>query len=321
MSAARRTLSIVVPLLNEAEVLPELHRRLTKTLGAAGETYEILYVDDGSTDQSLPFLISLHRDEPERVKIISFSRNFGHQTAVSAGISYASGDGVIVMDGDLQDPPEFLPELIRAWREGYEVVYGIRTKRKENLIKRAAYALFYKLLHRISYLSIPIDSGDFSIIDRRVVDVLKLMPERNRFVRGLRTWIGFRQTGIAYEREQRFAGKPKYTFAKLFALAYDGLITFSFYPLRLSTKLGFLFSALAMIFAVLIVFLKVTRDFIPQGWASTIVVILFVSGLQFFILGIFGEYLGRIFEEVKARPPYVIKALVGLEGPEGTLKG
>jgi len=312
MKLSRKRISIVIPIFNEQEVLPELHRRLTAALSAFDGDYEVVYVDDGSTDASLPFLVSLH-NEDARVRVISFSRNFGHQTSITAGLAYATGDGVIVMDGDLQDPPEILPSFIEKWKEGCEVVYGIRTRRKENMFKRAAYSLFYRLLHKISYLDIPIDSGDFCIMDRSIVDILKMMPERNRFVRGLRTWIGFRQIGVPYERGGRFAGTPKYTFAKLLRLAYDGLITFSFYPLKLSTKLGFLFSFLAMIFALLIVLLKVTSGFIPQGWASTIVVILFISGLQFFILGIFGEYLGRIFEEVKARPPFVIKTVLGFD--------
>jgi dolichol-phosphate mannosyltransferase len=304
-------LSAVIPVFNEQEVLPELHRRLVAALEGIGRGYEIIYVDDGSTDGTFPYLASLHAADP-RVRVISFSRNFGHQTSISAGIRYARGDGVFVMDGDLQDPPELLPEFYGKWREGYSVVYGIRTRRKEHLLKRAAYSFFYKLLHKISYLDIPIDSGDFSIIDRSVVDILKMMPERNRFVRGLRTWIGFRQVGIPYERAARAAGTPKYTFAKLLRLAYDGLITFSFYPLQLSTKLGFFFSFLAMLGAVMIVFLKITQGFIPQGWASTIVVLLFISALQFFILGIFGEYLGRIFEEVKGRPPFVARAMLGI---------
>ena len=307
----QQTISVIIPIFNEQEVLPELHGRLTSTLSSLlNENYELVYVDDGSTDNSFPFLASLAQKDPH-VRIISLSRNFGHQTAISAGMAYAAGDGVIVMDGDLQDPPELLPKFINKWKEGFEVVYGIRAHRKENILKRMAYLFFYRLLHKISYLDIPIDSGDFSIMDRSVVAILNNMPERNRFVRGLRTWVGFRQIGIVYERDKRFAGTPKYNFTKLLKLAYDGLITFSFYPLQLSTKLGFLFSFLAMLVALIIVFLKITRGFAPQGWASTVVVILFISGLQFFILGIFGEYIGRIFEESKGRPPFIIKAMMG----------
>jgi dolichol-phosphate mannosyltransferase len=310
VSRATRSITIVVPLFNEEAVIPELHRRLTTAMSALEDQYDIIYVDDGSSDGTLALLASLHLADP-KARVISFSRNFGHQTSISAGLSYAEGDAVIIIDGDLQDPPELLPEFIRKWKEGYSVVYGIRTRRKENILKRTAYSVFYRLLKRISYPTIPVDSGDFSIMDRSIVDILNMMPERNRFVRGLRTWIGFNQIGIPYERDQRFAGSPKYTFGKLLKLAYDGLITFSFYPLQVSTKLGFLFSFLALIVAALVVFLKVTRGFIPQGWASTIVVILFISALQFFILGIFGEYLGRIFEEVKGRPPFVIKTMLG----------
>ncbi|MBI1804320.1 MAG: glycosyltransferase family 2 protein [Ignavibacteria bacterium] len=309
----KQSLSVVVPIFNEEESLPELHRRLIETVTAQGMSFEIIYVDDGSSDHSLLLLTSFHTERPTCVRVISFSRNFGHQTAISAGIQYASGDCVVVMDGDLQDPPEVIPQFLEKWREGFQVVYAIRTRRKESVAKRAAYVLFYRLLNRISYLDIPIDSGDFCIMDRTVVDILKLMPERNRFVRGLRTWTGFRQVGITYERAKRFAGAPKYTMTKLFKLAYDGLITFSYYPLKLSTKLGFLLSFLALFFAAVIVFLKITRGFAPQGWASTIVVILFISALQFFILGIFGEYIGRIFEEVKNRPPFVVKTKLGFD--------
>ncbi|MBI1807322.1 MAG: glycosyltransferase family 2 protein [Ignavibacteria bacterium] len=318
MESHTTTLSVVVPIFNEEETLPELHRRLTDVLANNNIPYEIIYVDDGSVDRSLVLLAKLHT-ENSGVRVISFSRNFGHQTSISAGLRYAKGDAVVVMDGDLQDPPEIIPQFIKKWREGYQVVYGIRTRRKENILKRSAYVLFYRLLHKISYLDIPIDSGDFCIIDRSAVNILKLMPERNRFVRGLRTWIGFRQTGVEYERGRRFAGTPKYTMAKLFKLAYDGLITFSFYPLQISTKLGFLFSLMAIVSAAVIIFLKLTRGFTPQGWASTVVVILFISALQFFILGIFGEYIGRIFEEVKNRPPFVIKTMLGFEEDEKIL--
>ncbi len=312
MESKKKKLSVVVPIFNEADVLPELHRRLIETLSREKIRYEILYIDDGSTDRSLLLLAQFHAQNP-CVRVISFSRNFGHQTSISAGLQYAGGDGVVVMDGDLQDPPEIIPHFVEKWREGFQVVYGVRTRRKENVLKRAAYVVFYRLLHKISYLDIPIDSGDYCIMDRSVVDILKMMPERNRFVRGLRTWVGFRQIGIEYERARRYAGTPKYTMAKLFKLAYDGLITFSFYPLQLSTKLGFFFSLMAILSAALIVFLKLTRGFAPQGWASIIVVILFISALQFFILGIFGEYIGRIFEEVKSRPPFVIKKMLGFD--------
>ena len=311
-----KSLSIVVPICNEEETLPELHRRLTDVLSAIGLRYEILYIDDGSTDKSLPLLAQYHTESPS-VRVVSFSRNFGHQTAISAGIQLATGDAVVVLDGDLQDPPEIIPRFIEKWNEGFQVVYAVRKARKEIFLKRWSYAIFYRLLRSISYIDIPPDSGDFSLMDRSVVDILKIMPERNRFVRGLRTWIGFRQSGIEYERAERYAGRSKYGIAKLFKLAYDGLITFSFFPLKLSTKLGFAFSLMALLSALLIVFLKVTRNFAPQGWASTIVVILFLSGLQFFILGIFGEYIGRIFEEVKGRPPYVVKTMLGFGARDG----
>jgi dolichol-phosphate mannosyltransferase len=312
MNAARDRISVVIPLFNETETLPELYRQLTHVLGGAAPSYELIFVDDGSSDGTLLALAALARADAS-VRVVSLSRNFGHQAAISAGMQYAAGAAVVLMDGDLQDPPEFLPALIAKWHEGFEVVYAVRTNRKENIVKRGAYALFYRLLQRISYLDIPVDSGDFCIMDKSIVELLNSLPERNRFVRGLRTWAGFRQVGIPCERGKRFAGTPKYTFTRLLKLAYDGLITFSYFPLKLSTKLGFFFSFLALFFAALIMFLKLTQGFAPQGWASTIVVILFVSALQFFILGIFGEYIARIFEEAKGRPSFVVKTTFGFE--------
>lgn len=312
-SAAVPTLSLVVPMYNEEETVPTFYRRAVAALEQTGVPFELVFVDDGSTDGTFEKLRALAAVD-SRVKIIRFSRNFGHQTAVTAGLHYSTGAAVAVIDGDLQDPPEFVPRLFDKWREGYEVVYAVRRSRKENILKRAAYRLFYRLLRRLSYVDIPLDSGDFAIMDRRVVDELNAMPERNRFVRGIRAWVGFRQTGLEYDREPRFAGQSKYPLRKLIKLAYDGLVSYSFVPLRLVTHLGFLISGVAFAIIVYLLALRfVYGERLVMGWTSTVVVILFLGGIQLLSLGILGEYVGRIFDEVKRRPLYVVRETVGFD--------
>ena len=301
--------SVVVPVYNEQEILPELERRLADAL--APYDYEVTFVDDGSRDASLSMLLAFHQTNP-RMKALSFSRNFGHQVAISAGIDHAAGDAVILMDGDLQDPPEVLPHFIDKWREGFEVVYAIRRRRKESLPKRMAYAAFYRILRKISYLNIPLDSGDFCLMDQKVVNVLKALPERTRFVRGLRTWAGYRQTGLEYERDRRHAGKPKYTFGKLLRLAYDGIVAFSDVPLRAAIYLGLGSAAAAFLGVLFVIYEKVTNYVPVVGWTSTIVILLFLGGLILTTLGIIGEYISRIYEEVKHRPLYIIRERIGL---------
>jgi dolichol-phosphate mannosyltransferase len=311
--SARPTISLVVPVFNERDTVPTFYQRASVALSATGEAYEIIFVDDGSVDGTLEELRRV-ASQDARVRVVSFSRNFGHQTAVSAGMNYARGDAVAVIDGDLQDPPEIVPQLMARWREGYHVVYAIRRTRRENIFKRAAYRLFYRLLRSMSYVDMPLDAGDFAIMDRRIVDLLNAMPERNRFVRGIRAWVGFKQIGLEYDREPRFAGESKYPLSKLFRLAYDGVISYSFVPLRLVTQLGFVISLVAFL---LIVYFLVLRIVLGQqlilGWTSTIVVILFLGGVQLISLGILGEYVGRIFDEVKRRPLYVVKEEIGFE--------
>ncbi len=309
------SISVVIPVFNEEESLEQLYERLTAVIEGLGESYEVVFVNDGSTDRSEAMLTDFHGRNP-RMKVVSFSRNFGHQVAVTCGMDFASGDAVIVMDGDLQDPPEVLPDLVARWREGYEVVYAIRQERKENVFKRAAYRSFYWLLNKVSYLDIPLDSGDFSLIDRRVVNVLKSMPERNRFVRGLRTWAGFRQIGYEYAREARYAGNSKYDFARLISLALDGLVSYSYVPLRLVSNIGMLVSLSALGYMVYLLFARMLGDVTIQGWVSTVVIVLFLGGIQLLSLGVIGEYVGRIFDEVKKRPHYVIRNVVGLSGAE-----
>jgi dolichol-phosphate mannosyltransferase len=307
-------ISVVVPLYNEEENVRELYRRLCASLESIGVTFELVFVNDGSADATPTLLSKLHNDDP-RVVAIHLSRNFGHQPAVSAGIDHACGKAVIVMDGDLQDPPEVLDRFITAWRQGHEVVYAVRTKRKEGLVKRAGYWLFYRLLRAISDLEIPLDSGDFCLMDRKVVDALKGLPEHMRFVRGLRTFVGFRQIGVTYERAAREAGKPKYSFRALTRLAIDGLVSFSSYPLHLVTHLGLLTVALAMVLAVWVGVDALTNQSTPRGWASTLVIVLFMGAVQLISLGIIGEYVRRIFLEAKGRPTYITREVQKVNAP------
>ena len=305
--------SVVIPIYNEEENIPLLHERLTKVMVELGETYELILVNDGSADSSFKMLQDIAAKDA-CLKVINFARNFGHQIAISAGLNHSSGDAVIVMDGDLQDPPEVLPQFIDKWKEGYEVVYAIRTKRKENILKRCAYFSFYRIMKKLSYLDIPLDSGDFSIIDRKVVDHLKAMPEKNRFVRGLRTWIGYRQIGLEYERSERNAGTPKFTLRKLIKLAFDGLVSFSNLPLHLATNLGFGATVISFFAAV---FYIVKKLMLGQeevaGFPTLIVAVLFLGGIQLLTIGILGEYIGRIHEEVKERPLYIIGSKVNFD--------
>jgi glycosyltransferase involved in cell wall biosynthesis len=311
----RPTLSVVVPIFNEIETLPEFFQRVTAAAQGCCDTYEIIFVDDGSSDGSLDELRRL-ADFDDHVRIVSFSRNFGHQTAVSAGMHYSRGAAVVVIDGDLQDPPELIADMVTRWREGYQVVYAIRRTRRENWFKRAAYRLFYRLLHSLSYIDMPLDAGDFAIMDRCVVDLLNAMPERNRFVRGIRAWVGFRQTGLEYDRHPRFAGESKYPLGKLMRLAYDGVVSYSFVPLRMVTQLGFVISLVAFALMAYYLGLKIFFGISLVGWTSTIVIILFLGGVQLVSLGILGEYVGRIFDEVKRRPLYVVKDLIGFDSSE-----
>ncbi len=306
----RPTLSIVTPVFNEQGNLPVLYARLTAVLNEVEPNYEIVFVDDGSRDDSVNILHGLAAND-RRVVVVELARNFGHQVAISAGLDYARGDGVIVMDADLQDPPEVLPQFIARWREGHDVVYAIRERRKEGPLKRAAYAMFYRLLQQIANIKIPLDSGDFCIMDRKVVDLLVGMPERNRFVRGIRSWVGLDQIGLAYERQARYAGRAKYTFSRLVYLALDGLVSFSFIPLRAISILGFGVSILSILLAIGYAIQKITVGLNPPGFATTVVAIFVLAGIQLITIGVIGEYVGRIFEEVKRRPLYIVRRVTG----------
>jgi len=312
-------ISVVIPCYNEEEVLPQLFARLGAAAETWGEEYEILLVDDGSRDATWQLILEQHARD-ERWRGISFSRNFGQQVAVSAGIQYARGCAVILMDADLQDPPEQIESLIAAWKKGYEVVYAVRATRKENIAKRAAFRTFYQMLHSLAEIDIPLDSGLFSLMDRRVVNVLKAMPERNRFVPGLRSWAGFRQIGIEFDRGARAAGEVKNTLSRLTNLALDGMISFSTLPLRMATYLGFAVAFAAFLGAAFTLVKRIFVDWFAkmgfpfvQGFSSLFIGMLFLGGVQLICLGILGEYLGRIYEEVKGRPLWTIRETAGLE--------
>jgi glycosyltransferase involved in cell wall biosynthesis len=307
-------LSVVIPIYNEQATLSELYRRLTHVLSEnlAELAHEIVFVNDGSTDGSIQILSELHGDDPA-VKVVNLSRNFGHQAALTAGLDYAKGDAVICMDGDVQDPPEIIPTLVGRWRDGNDVVYAVRKLRKEGFIKRGCYAAFYRLLRRLSMVSIPIDAGDFALMDRRVVDCLKALPERSRFIRGLRTWVGFRQAAVEYEREKRFAGVPKYTWAKLVHLAVNGLLSFSALPLRMATAVGFMISFCSLLGIIVALYLKLFTELAIPGWTATVIPILVLGGIQLLSIGILGEYIAQIFDEVKQRPLYIIDGILDSE--------
>jgi dolichol-phosphate mannosyltransferase len=313
-------ISIVIPLYNEEENIHQLYERLTASSNLWKEDYEILFVDDGSYDDTLSMLQQICNHD-KKIKVIKLSRNFGHQAAISAGIKKAKGDAVIIMDGDMQDPPEELPRFLDKWREGYHVVYAIRKKRKEHFFKRIAYKLFYRLLKLISDIDIPLDSGDFCVMDKKVVKALNQeMTEHSRFVRGLRAYAGFKQVGVEYERAERAAGEVKYTFKKLVKLAVDGLLDFSTFPLRIATYLGFAIAFpsffIGLFFIVHRIFNFKFLGYSPSdtpGLASLAVGVFFLGGVIMVILGVIGEYIGRIYFEVKKRPFYIIDEIYNEE--------
>jgi dolichol-phosphate mannosyltransferase len=300
-------LSVVIPVYNEEATVDELRRRLGGVLDRVEPDYEVLLVNDGSRDGTAEALKGIAR-AGSRWRAIHFSRNFGHQAAVAAGLRFATGRAVVVMDADLQDPPELLEQMLARWREGFEVVYAQRVSReREGPVKRGLAWLYYRVLRAVSPVDIPTDTGDFCLMDRKVVDQLIALPERNRYIRGLRAWVGFRQTSVQFERAPRFAGEPKYTFRKSLGLGVNGIISFSKAPLRLATWLGMLVSLMSFVLVIVFVIEKLTRGFDIRGWASTVVIILFLGGVQLLTIGIIGEYLSRIYDEVKQRPLYVVR--------------
>lgn len=305
--------SIVVPAYNEENTLAEFYARLAKVLQSLDGGSEILFVNDGSTDETEKILQQLHQKDP-RVRILHLSRNFGHQVAITAGIDLAQGRACLIMDADLQDPPEVIPEMVRLWHAGFEVVYGLRKKRLgESRFKLATASLFYKALKHLAHIEIPQNVGDFRLLDRKVVDALKTLPERNRFVRGLVSWVGFRQTDLLYERDGRFAGETKYPFLKMLQFALDGITSFSATPLRLATWMGLLCSFASFLLILWVIGAKLFTDRTVLGWASLMVVVLLIGGVQLLTIGILGEYIGRIFDEAKQRPLYLIREKIGFE--------
>jgi glycosyltransferase involved in cell wall biosynthesis len=308
-------LSVVVPCYNEAEVLWETHSRLVGVLGRLPDIeFEIIYVDDGSQDGTADVMHDIQAIDP-RVRTIRFSRNFGHQTAVTAGLEHAKGDAVVLIDADLQDPPDVIAEMVARWREGYHVAYGVRTDREgETKFKLATAKLFYRVLNRLSETEIPLDTGDFRLMDRTVVNALRAMPERDRFVRGMVAWAGFDQIAVPYRRAARFAGESKYPLFKMIRFALDGVTSFSRAPLRAATWLGFIVSAVALTAIVYALVMRLFTDDWVTGWTALFIAVLFVGGAQLLSLGIIGEYVGRIYGEAKGRPLYIVQEAHGFDG-------
>jgi len=303
--------SVVVPCFNEAQVIDATHARLRAVLSATGLRWEVLYIDDGSHDATLDLLRAIQAGDPQ-VRVIALSRNFGHQVAASAGLEAAAGDAVVLIDADLQDPPECIPEMIERWRDGVDVVYGQRQARAgETYFKRASAGLFYRLMQRLSTTPIPVDTGDFRLMGRRVVDTLLAMPERDRFLRGMVAWAGFRQEPLRYQREPRFAGESKYPLRRMLRFAADGLLSFSLVPLRLGVYLGLIASSLALIGILYSLVLRLFTDVWVPGWTLLFIAVLFLGGVQLLFLGIIGEYLGRVYWEVKRRPLFLVQERLG----------
>jgi glycosyltransferase involved in cell wall biosynthesis len=307
-------ISIVVPCLNEEEVLRDTNRRLVAVLEQLPQKFEILYVDDGSSDRTPEILGELQADD-ERIRVVRFSRNFGHQMAITAGLEHASGDAVAIIDADLQDPPEVIADFVAKWMDGFDVVYGVRREREgETAFKLWTAKLFYRLIGKLSDTEIPLDAGDFRLMDRCVADALLAMPERDRFVRGMVSWLGFSQAAVPYRRAARAAGETKYSLFKMLRFATDGIVSFSILPLRLATWVGFAASGIALLGILITVVERLMGvEGLVKGWASILVAILFIGGVQLICMGIIGEYVGRIYGESKRRPLYVVRERMGFQ--------
>lgn len=306
--------SFVIPVLNEQDTLPELHRRLDAVMAQLDGPAEVVLVDDGSTDGSFAVMRELHARDP-RVKAVRLSRNFGHQIALTAGLDHALGKAVIVMDADLQDPPEVALELARKWREGFDVVYAVReTREGESQLKLQTAKWFYRLMGRMSSVPIPIDAGDFRLVDRRAVDAVASMREHSRYLRGMFAWVGYDQAGVQYSRSARYAGQTKYPFRKMLAFAADGVVSFSAVPLRLALVLGFIVSIVSVLGGILAIVLRVAGAYAVSGWASIVFVVSLLGGVQLIVLGVMGTYIARIYDEVKQRPLYFVRDRIGSDG-------
>lgn len=304
--------SVIIPAYNEEEVIAHSYARLTHVMSECDGDYELIFVNDGSGDKTADILNTYALNDAH-VKLIDFSRNFGHQIAISAGLDYATGDAVAVIDADLQDPPEVIIKMIEKWKEGYDVIYGKRIKRKgETIFKKFTAKVFYRFLRSMTDVDIPTDTGDFRLMDRKVCDAMRSLTEKNRYVRGLVSWVGFKQTSVEYIRDERFAGETKYPLKKMIKFASDGIMSFSFKPLKIAEFLGMGIAAISFIYMIIAIIQKFMGLTVP-GWASILAVSLFFNGVILLMLGIVGEYIGRIYDEVKGRPLYIIKNTVGFE--------
>jgi dolichol-phosphate mannosyltransferase len=313
MTDARPRYSVVIPVHDEAEILPQLYERLKTVLDGLEGDWELILVDDGSRDGSYALMVELHGRDP-RVRVLRFSRNFGHQVALTAGLDRALGDAVITMDGDLQHPPETIPELVARWREGHEIVYGVMSARAgETWFKRTTSTAFYRLLRRLTDVEMPAAAGDFRLVDRKALDAFRALRESNRYVRGMFSWIGFRQAGVPYICAERPGGRSKYTPRRMLKLASDAIVGFSTLPLRLALNLGFVVSALSIVFGLSALGTKIAGGFAVPGWASIMILVGFVGGIQLIVIGVIGEYIGRIYDEVKQRPLYLVSASHGFD--------
>ena len=301
------TYSIVVPIYNEKDNIPELHRRVSEAMKQTRKPWELVLVDDGSTDGSTEMILELAKKD-KHIRPVIFARNFGHQIAITAGWDYARGDAVVIIDADLQDPPELILEMAEKWQEGYEVVYAVRAEREgESWFKLWTASLFYRIIFRITDVKIPLDTGDFRLMDRKVVDVLKSMRERHRFPRGMSAWVGFKQIGVEYKRAARTAGETKYPFRKMFRLALNAITGFSYFPLQVATYIGFFSAGIAAIAIPVVIYMRVTGSQAFFGQATTLIAVLFLGGVQLISLGILGEYIGRLYDEAKGRPLYIVR--------------
>jgi len=305
--------SLVVPLYNEEQVINESYKRLKKIMDSCNESYEIIFVNDGSKDNTEKLADEICKND-SNIKLLNFSRNFGHQPAITAGMELSTGSAVIVIDADLQDPPEVILKMMEKWREGYDVVYGKRTQRNgETFFKKFTAKMFYKTLNKLTDVNIPKDTGDFRLIDRKVCNVLSSLPEKNRYVRGLVSWLGFKQVGVEFVREERFAGETKYPLKKMIKLAMDGITSFSYKPLKFASVAGIITSSLGFIYLIVILLQKIFTNTAIQGWTSLIAVNIIFNGIILLVLGIMGEYIGRIYDESKGRPNYIVKDSVGFQ--------
>ena len=318
--AAGFCLSVAIPVHNEVGVLPELLKRLGAVLDdLPGGPHEMVFADDGSTDRTYEILEAAARNDA-RILVLSLSRNFGHQAAITAALDHVSGDAIVVMDGDLQDVPEVIPEFVEKYQQGFDVVYAKRVRRKEPWSLRLCYFLFYRMMASLSEIPLPLDSGDFGLMSRRVIDHLRRMPEHHRYLRGMRTWVGFRQTGIEVERAERHSGQSKYNLTRLLKLAFDGIFAFSIVPIRAAASFGVFVMCLAMIFVLYSLYARLFLQKSPQGFTALIVALTFLSGIVLFFLGVIGEYVGRIYEEIKARPHYIVGRKFGVSLNESSAK-